>query len=56
MARIEADDLKITGNMTLQKILNKMIDWVPQFKNDGSYEVQETRELDGNVLEENKKN
>lgn len=33
-----------------------MVDWVPNFKNDSTYEVQETRELDHNIVEENKKN
>lgn len=56
MARMEAQDLKVEADITVQKILDKMIDWVPSFRNDGTYEMQETRELDGNILEENKKN
>ena len=56
MARIEAVDLKVEKEITVQKIFDTLVDWVPKFKNESTYELQDTRELDQNVLEENKKN
>ena len=56
MAKIEAVPIQLEKEITVDMIKDKLVDWVPKFKTDNSYELQETRELDENVLEENKKN
>ena len=48
--------MEVEKEITLDMIKDKLVDWVPKFKTDNSYELQETRELDENILEENKKN